>query len=273
MKNEKGFTLIESLVAFAIATMVFAALSTVITTTYRYYTASNKIKALSDIQYQAVLNPKATSTDHYTLKCTIDDKEEASINNLNLTTNTSKSYDDVTVAYFNLTNDIPLADKTTQQLTNTVYDRLQFKNSTNDKGEWSLSKASSYRKGDFVTYEDRQYVLVTDNNLKTNWEPYTYKAPGTYQSGWQLLDMYNPSAPLFTTYLNGDIFLQNNGDEIQAFVYLDSNPFTWIGAYDPKTHEIKKDNPYAYDKNAIHYFDEWKDNQMYLNESWKNQGA
>ena len=62
MKNEKGFTLIESLVAFAIATMVFAALSTVITTTYRYYTASNKIKALSDIQYQAVLNPKATST-------------------------------------------------------------------------------------------------------------------------------------------------------------------------------------------------------------------
>lgn len=292
----KGFTLIENIVSLSIATLLILAISVDVSTVLHYFVISDKIKNKSDSYYTKVQDPntdqkegdyalsieyhlssneqknsnsdkKTTNSNSNSDKKTANSKN-AIINNLNLIESGSEKIDGVDLGYYNFTSNVQLTDTKKIEYTNTVYDRLNFKNADNDKGEWQESKKNTYNIGDFVTYEDRQYVLVkkvTDQSAS--------KIPGTWNSGWQLLDSYNPSGELQTTYLDGDIYLQNNGGgEIQAFVYLDNGTRDgWIGAYDPVTHEIKTEAPkYYYNASLLHYFTEWKSKQIYLLPSWKS---
>ena len=233
---------------------------------------SDKIKNKSDSYYTKVQDPNTDQKDgNYALSIDyyIGSDESAyknvTVNNLNLVESDNDKIDGVNIGYYNFTSNVQLTDTKKIEYTNTVQDRLNFKNAENDKGEWVESKKDTYKIGDFVTYEDRQYVLVKE--ITDQW---VSKKPGTWNSGWQLLDSYNPTAPLYTTYLERDIFLQMSGTEIQAFVYLNDG-YQWIGAYDPSTHEIKTKQPkYSYNAGLLHYFTEWKSKQIYLLDSWKS---
>ena len=289
----KGFTLIENIVSLSIATLLILAISVDVSTVLHYFVISDKIKNKSDSYYTKVQDPntdqkegdyalsieyqlssneqknsnsdkKPTNSNSNSDKKTANSKN-AIINNLNLIESGSEKIDGVDLGYYNFTSNVQLTDTKKIEYTNTVYDRLNFKNADNDKGEWVESKKDTYKIGDFVTYEHRQYVLV-----KKVTDAWASKIPGTYNSGWQLLDMYNPTAPVYTTYLEGDIYLKADGEEIQAFVYL-NNEWGWIGAYDPATHEIKTEAPkYYYNASLLHYFTEWKSKQIYLLDSWKS---
>lgn len=271
----KGFTLIENIVSLAIATLVILAISADVSTVLHYFMISDKIKNKSDSYYAKVQDPNTDQKDgNYALSIDYyigSDKssyKNATVNNLNLVESDSDKIDGVNIGYYNFTSNVQLTDTKKIEYTNTVQDRINFKNAENDKGEWVESKKDTYKIGDFVTYEHRQYVLVKE--ITDQW---VSKKPGTWNSGWQLLDSYNPSGELQTTYLDGDIYLQNNGGgEIQAFVYLDNGTRDgWIGAYDPVTHEIKTEAPkYAYNASLLHYFTEWKSKQIYLLPSWKS---
>ena len=268
----KGFTLIENIVSLAIATLVILAISTDVSTVLHYFMISDKIKNKSDSYYTKVQDPNTDQKDgNYALSIDyyIGSDESAyknvTVNNLNLVEIDNDKIDGVNIGYYNFTSNVQLTDTKKIEYTNTVQDRLNFKNAENDKGEWVESKKDTYKIGDFVTYEDRQYVLVKE--ITDQW---VSKKPGTWNSGWQLLDSYNPTAPLYTTYLERDIFLQMSGTEIQAFVYLNDG-YQWIGAYDPSTHEIKTKQPkYSYNAGLLHYFTEWKSKQIYLLDSWKS---
>jgi prepilin-type N-terminal cleavage/methylation domain-containing protein len=289
----KGFTLIENIVSLSIATLLILAISVDVSTVLHYFVISDKIKNKSDSYYTKVQDPntdqkegdyalsieyhlssnepknsnsdkKPTNSNSNSDKKTANSKN-AIINNLNLIESGSEKIDGVDLGYYNFTSNVQLTDTKKIEYTNTVQDRINFKNAENDKGEWVESKKDTYKIGDFVTYEHRQYVLVkeiTDQGAS--------KKPGTWNSGWQLLDSYNPSGELQTTYLEGDIFLKDEGKETQAFVYL-NNGWGWIGAYDPATHEIKTQQPkYSYNASLLHYFTEWKSKQIYLLPSWKS---
>ncbi len=283
----KGFTLIENIVSLAIATMVILAISADVSTVLHYFIISDQIKNKSDSYYAKVQDPNANqdpnadqdpnanqedgdyalSIEYYlgSDKPTNPDLyKNASVNNLSLVKSDSDTIDGVNISYYNFTSNVQLTDTKKVEYTNTVYDRINFKNADNDKGEWKKNKKNTYNIGDFVTYEDRQYVLV-----KKVTDQLASKTPGTWNSGWQLLDMYNPTSSLYTTYLEGDIFLQQNDKEIQAFVYLNNNNYHWLGAYDPETHEIKTEANYSYDPNWQTYFNEWKNKNVYLLDSWK----
>lgn len=276
----KGFTLIENIVSLAIATLVILAISADVSTVLHYFMISDKIKNKSDSYYAKVQDPNtdqkdgnyALSIDYYIGSDKPTDKptdknsyKNATVNNLNLVESDSDKIDGVNIGYYNFTSNVQLTDTKKIEYTNTVQDRINFKNAENDKGEWQESKKNTYKIGDFVTYEHRQYVLVKE--ITDQWAS---KKPGTWNSGWQLLDSYNPTAPLYTTYLERDIFLQMSGTEIQAFVYLNDG-YQWIGAYDPSTHEIKTKQPkYSYNAGLLHYFTEWKSKQIYLLDSWKS---
>ncbi|HIH36223.1 MAG TPA: prepilin-type N-terminal cleavage/methylation domain-containing protein [Methanosphaera sp.] len=277
----KGFTLIENIVSLAIATLVILAISADVSTVLHYFMISDKIKNKSDSYYAKVQDPNtdqkdgnyALSIDYYIGSDNIgSDKptnknsyKNATVNNLNLVESDSDKIDGVNIGYYNFTSNVQLTDTKKIEYTNTVQDRLNFKNAENDKGEWQESKKNTYKIGDFVTYDHRQYVLV--KKVTDSWAS---KIPGTDNSGWQLLDMYYPKGTLQTTYLEGDIFLWDEGKETQAFVYL-NNGWGWIGAYDPATHEIKTEaQKYAYEASLLHYFTEWKSKQIYLLPSWKS---
>ena len=233
---------------------------------------SDKIKNKSDSYYAKVQDPNTDQKDgNYALSIDYyigSDKssyKNATVNNLNLVESDNDKIDGVNIGYYNFTSNVQLTDTKKIEYTNTVQDRINFKNAENDKGEWQESKKNTYKIGDFVTYEHRQYVLVKE--ITDQW---VSKKPGTWNSGWQLLDSYNPSGDLQTTYLEGDIFLKDEGKETQAFVYL-NNGWGWIGAYDPVTHEIKTEQPkYSYNAGLLHYFTEWKSKQIYLLPSWKS---
>ena len=275
----KGFTLIENIVSLAIATLVILAISADVSTVLHYFMISDKIKNKSDSYYAKVQDPNTDQKDgNYALSIDyigsdkLTDKstdknsyKNATVNNLNLVESDSDKIDGVNIGYYNFTSNVQLTDTKKIEYTNTVQDRLNFKNAENDKGEWVESKKDTYKIGDFVTYEHRQYVLVKEIT-----DQLVSKKPGTWNSGWQLLDSYNPSGELQTTYLEGDIFLKDEGKETQAFVYL-NNGWEWIGAYDPATHEIKTQQPkYSYNASLLHYFTEWKSKQIYLLPSWKS---
>ncbi|GEM_PF-2554125 len=289
----KGFTLIENIVSLSIATLLILAISVDVSTVLHYFVISDKIKNKSDSYYTKVQDPntdqkegdyalsieyhlsskepknsnsdkKPTNSNSNSDKKTANSKN-AIINNLNLIESGSEKIDGVDLGYYNFTSNVQLTDTKKIEYTNTVQDRINFKNAENDKGEWVESKKDTYKIGDFVTYEHRQYVLV--KKVTDSWAS---KIPGTDNSGWQLLDSYNPSGELQTTYLEGDIFLKDEGKETQAFVYL-NNGWGWIGAYDPATHEIKTQQPkYSYNASLLHYFTEWKSKQIYLLPSWKS---
>jgi prepilin-type N-terminal cleavage/methylation domain-containing protein len=287
MKN-KGFTLIESIVAMAISAMVFTALAFAISTISHYYIASNNIKDASDDQYEEVLNATTSSESaKYTLSMnvsgdsedsststagdnsttntadtsdtagtddTADQLPKASINNISVTKNkTTKTADGNSISYFYLTS-ASISSRKRITIYYTVYDRLQFKDASSDKGPWSSS--DTYEKGDFVTYEKRKYLLVEDSQNG---------APGTEDSGWQLLADYKPSGSLFSTYLDGDLFLKTVDGQTNLYVYLNGNDCK-IGTYNATTHEVTD-----IDETYSQYITLWKTTNMYLLDNWKEQ--
>lgn len=200
--NNKGFTLIEIVVATAVLALVGISVSLGIGSVYHYYVLSNETKQVSDNMYDAIQseNTPADSLDVAAEEATLTyDGDEGEGLKVNVNTysvkntkqNLKENVEDIQLTDFsdsstieNDDDDIPSGPTYSY----TVKDRLKTINETvsnvgdtssNNKGSFDASHGFSdansdsnckrrYRVGDFVTYNGKRYYKVQDRFWYTN---------------------------------------------------------------------------------------------------------
>lgn len=270
MHNNKGYTLIETVVAVAVISASFMALAWTVTTAMHYYTNSELLKDASDSSYQNVLsNTEDGQTGTLSFIVTKDGTDTSiSIDGLSYKRE-NVSASDVSINYLSFVNSEPTATYE-DPITDTVSDRLRFRNDTvgqgNNKGAWTQSMAGSCTLGDFVTYQGRTYVLVAQRNQRDADGNY-YPPGGQDVSGWQLMDANVPTGSIFTYYLEGDLFVD------QEKVYVCTAETSSSNLSSENCEQVG-----TFENGAVSFYTtymarrakyNWETDNLYLLDSWK----
>lgn len=225
MRNNKGFTLIEAIVAIALTALIFTGLAYGTATITSLVTESTTIKNDSDTLFQTIQGSDTSAltsanSSGISLKVNGTSKTISTNSTIYSASKTLDADTDIKLSYFKSNgtyvneddsssggttddkNTPPLPKNIPTYYTYTIYDRLAYMsktvststNITNNKGYYT--QGVSYSKGDFVYYNGYWYLKLYTANT-------TY-APGTSNSYWQIMELnYNPQH--LSAYYDNDL--------------------------------------------------------------------
>lgn len=282
MLNKKGFTLIEAIVAIALTAIIFTGLAYGTATITSLYTESNKIKDYSNTLYHEVQSTSETNSDVtsatgvsitmkigsssttttlgstgtlYTAKKNLDDDTTIAlkyfVSSGSYVSESSSSGTTTNTGTPPIPTDIPELGHNSGY-THTVYDRMYYLthdsngnvSSKHNKGYYVSGTA--YSNGDFVYYKPLGYWYLKIYSDSDN----EYSMPGTYDSGWQIMEQDYNSNHISSYYTYDMVRYQGSYYYVWITGYLGDNTNSHF-TLNPTT---KTGNVYKYWDSHIYNF-------------------